>query len=130
VSILETEIFLIETDASPGISGSIVLLFLREHISLPVGELFALGDSFAKEVGIEFGKAHILDTKLSHMVLQVDEAASIEFATLMELEKVIMPRETNLLDLGRFEQLDDRSTEPYPVETKEETGIVGADLKE
>ena len=91
LSFFESDVFLIKTDTSPGICGSIVLLFLREHISLPVGELFALGDSFAKEVGIEFGKAHILDTKLSHVVLQVDEATSIEFATLMELEKVIMP---------------------------------------
>lgn len=130
LSVLESEVFLIEHDASPGISGSIVLLFLRENVSLPVGELFALRDAIAEEVGIEFGKTHILNAKFIHVVLQVDEATRTELSTLMELKEVIMPRETNLLDLGRFEQLDDRSTEPYPIETKKETGVMGADLKE
>lgn len=120
----------VEVDDGVGIGGCVDALLLIEVVSLPVGELCALGDTLAEEVGPKFLEAHVFNAHACGEGLEVDVAGRMEaLAAVGEHAEVVVKRKANLEDSGVFEELDEAGGEAHEVEAEEETDAVARNLE-
>lgn len=120
----------VEVDDGVGIGGCVDSLLLGEVVSLPVGELCALGDALAEEVGPEFLETHIFDAHACGEGLEVDVACRMEaLAAMGEHAEVVVKRKANLEDGGVFEKLDEAGGEAHKVEAEKEADAVARNLE-
>lgn len=83
----------IEVDASVGIGGCVDALTLVEDVGLPVGELSALRDALAEEVGPKLLKAKVFDAHAGCNMLEVNPSGGVKtFATLGQHAPVVVER--------------------------------------
>lgn len=97
VSLAETVELLVDMNAAPCVRGGISALSLSELLGFPVAESLSLADFLMEEVGVDFLQAHILDAEFLSHILQLDEISRLEIASAMQLQEVIMPRQSPLL---------------------------------
>lgn len=121
----------VEVDDSVGISGGVDALLLVKVVGFPIGELCALGDALAEEIGPKFLEAHIFDAHTCGEGLEVDVSCRMEcLAAMGEHAEVVVKREADLKNCGIFEQFDEARGEAHEVETEEETDTVACYLEE
>lgn len=94
----------IEIDTRPCVRRGIKLLLIVEYLVFPVRQLFTLGYTFVKDIGVQLLEAHVLDAQRLHIVLEVDEIARFERRTLMQHQHVIAQRKPHFRNGRIFEE--------------------------
>ena len=123
--------FLVDADAGPGVCGGIELLRRCQAVGFPVGELLAFGDFLAKQVGVDFLQAHVLDADLLHFVLQLDEGAPGEVGAMVQVVEIVLQRQAHLRDRLVFQQTDDGPWQSlHQVQAEQEAAVVAGHLQQ
>lgn len=118
-------------DDGVSVGSGVDALLLVEVVGFPVGELCALGDALAEEVGPKFLEAHILDAHACGEGLKVDVSGGVEtLAAVGEHTEIVVEREANLENCGIFEEFDEARREAHEVEAKEKADAVARNLEE
>ena len=120
----------IYAQACPSIDGSIPLLTFVESGCLPVGESLALGNTFAKEVGINLLQTHVNDAHFLYHLLEFHYARYPYMAALIEGTYVVMQRQAylRLATIGQKGSQTVRYADA--IQAKEETCVVSRDLQQ
>lgn len=84
-------------DASVGIRSGVDALTLVEDVGFPVGELCALGDALAEEVGPKFLETEIFDAHACGEMLEINVAGGMEaFVAMAQHAEIVVEREADL----------------------------------
>ncbi|MBZ4652448.1 MAG: hypothetical protein JG761_1248 [Proteiniphilum sp.] len=119
---------MIDTQAGPGIDGSVGLLCRGQLWRLPVGESLTLRDLPTKEEGIYLLQAVIFDTELVDEELQINKILRFAYRTLPDGCKVVAQGEPDFFDVGIAHQLFQEIGITNHVEPEEITTLLRGQL--
>ena len=117
-------------NAAPCIRSGISALSLSELLSFPVAESLRLADFLMEEVGVDFLQAHILDAEFLSHILQLDEISRLEIASAMQLQEVIMPRQSHFRHPFILQESDDGWCHTREIQAEEIAYIAGTHLQQ
>ena len=83
-----------------------------------------------EEVGIELLQRLVLDAQAAYLVLQIDKHTWLEVGAVVQRQQVVAQRQSHHGHRGILQQTNDSWRHADAVETKQETGVVGRNLKQ
>ncbi len=90
---------------SPCVDGRVCLLGFGQLDGFPVAESLPFADSLSEEDCEDFLKTCVGDRVFFDEVLELDETLRVERADFVEVMEVVFERESDLCDVGVFEEL-------------------------